>query len=269
MNICDSLVKILKLSFNHGHRIIFKNINMNFIKGKITSIMGPSGVGKTTLLHLITGQLKPNSGEIWINNNNITKLSRNNLYKIRKSMSMLFQSGALFTDLTVFENVAFPLRMHTKLTESVLRNIVFMKLETVGLRNAASLMPYELSGGMSRRVALARAISLNPKLIIFDEPFVGQDPISLKILITLINKLNKNLHTTCILVSHDIPEVLSISDYSYILADSCIVAEGSSKDLELTQDIRARQFLDGKLDGPIPFNYISKDNKKKLLDSRI
>lgn len=265
MNQSDNLVEIRGLSFRRGDRVIFDNISMQFPRGKVTAIMGPSGIGKTTLLRLIGGQLPPDSGEIWVDGDNIPTLSRRRLYEVRKKISMLFQSSALFTDITVFENVAFPLRRHTRLPEPVLRSTVLMKLEAVGLRGAASLMPAELSGGMARRAALARAIALDPELIMFDEPFVGQDPITMGVLVKLIDELNHALGVTCIVVSHDVPEVLSIADYAYIVAEQHVVAEGTPASLRDNQDSRVRQFLDGIADGPVPFNVPAEDYQTQLL----
>ena len=227
--------------------------------------MGPSGIGKTTLLRLMGGQILPDSGDIWFDGDNIPKLSRSALYQSRKKMSMLFQSGALFTDMNVFENVAFPLREHTNLPEALIHTTVMMKLEAVGLRGAANLMPSELSGGMARRAALARAIALDPDLIMFDEPFVGQDPITMGVLVKLIDELNHALGVTCVVVSHDVPEVLSIADYAYIIAEQKIIAQGSAKELQENPDRQVRQFLDGIADGPVPFRFPAGNYQDDLL----
>lgn len=264
----ENLVEVRGMNFSRSGRLIFENMNLNVVRGKVTAIMGPSGIGKTTLLRLIGGQLTPDFGEIWFDGDNIPALSRHQLYQARKKMSMLFQSGALFTDLTVFENVAFPLREHTNLPEPILQTTVMMKLEAVGLRGAAQLMPHELSGGMARRAALARAIALDPQMIMFDEPFVGQDPITMGVLVKLIHELNRSLGITCILVSHDVPEVLSIADYAYIVADHRVIAEGSPQQLENNSDARVRQFLDGIADGPVPFHYPANDYRADLLGHR-
>lgn len=261
----SNMVEIYRLSFSQGNHVIFDNISMQFTRGKITAIMGPSGIGKTTLLRLIGGQLPPDSGEIWVDGDNIPSLSRRRLYEVRKKISMLFQSGALFTDNTVFENVAFPLRLHTHLPKPLLHSTVVMKLESVGLRSVASFMPAELSGGMARRAALARAIALDPQLIMFDEPFIGQDPITMGALIKLIDELNQALGMTCILVSHDVPEVLSIADYAYIITEQHIVAEGTPASLRDNQDPQVRKFLNGIADGPVPFNFPSMDYQTQLL----
>ncbi|RTZ14882.1 phospholipid ABC transporter ATP-binding protein MlaF [Vibrio aquaticus] len=258
------LVTVKQLTFSRGERKIFDDVNIRVPKGKITAIMGPSGIGKTTLLRLIGGQIYPDSGEIWFDQNNIPTLSRSKLYQERKKMSMLFQSGALFTDLTVFDNVAFPLREHSELDESLIRTLVLLKLEAVGLRGAAELMPSELSGGMARRAALARAIALDPELIMFDEPFVGQDPITMGVLVELIRNLNQALGVTSIVVSHDVPEVMSIADWCYILANGKVVASGAPEELLANPDPQVQQFLKGDADGPVPFRYPSQPLAKEL-----
>ncbi|MDR5616557.1 phospholipid ABC transporter ATP-binding protein MlaF [Arsenophonus sp.] len=251
----DNIIEIKDMSFIRGQRLIFTDMSLTIPRGKITAIMGPSGIGKTTLLRLIGGQLQPDKGEIWFDGVNIPTLSRAELYAARKKMSMLFQSGALFTDMNVFDNVAFPLREHTVLAAEIIRTVVMMKLEAVGLRGAANLMPAELSGGMARRAALARAIALDPQLILFDEPFVGQDPITMGVLVKLIDELNYALGITCVIVSHDVPEVLSIADKAYIVAEQHVIAEGTAKELQQNKDARVRQFLDGIADGPVPFKF--------------
>lgn len=260
----DNLVEIHDMSFYRGARPIYKNMNLTVPKGKVTAIMGPSGIGKTTLLKLIGGQLKPQSGTILFDGENIPSLSRSKLYQVRKRMSMLFQSGALFTDLTVFENVAYPIREHLDLPEPILRNLVLMKLQSVGLRGAAELMPSELSGGMARRAALARAIALDPDLIMFDEPFAGQDPISMGVIVKLIAEINQSLGLTCIVVTHDVNEVLSIADYVYIIAEKHIIAGGTAEEIRQNNDPRVKQFLDGLADGPVPFHYPAEDYKTDL-----
>lgn len=260
----EDLVTVKQLTFSRGERKIFDDVNLHVPKGKVTAIMGPSGIGKTTLLRLIGGQIYPDSGEIWFDGHNIPALSRSKLYQERKKMSMLFQSGALFTDLTVFDNVAFPLREHTQLEESLIRTLVLLKLEAVGLRGAAELMPSELSGGMARRAALARAIALDPDLIMFDEPFVGQDPITMGVLVELIRNLNQALGVTSIVVSHDVPEVMSIADWCYILANGKVVACGTPEELRDNPDRQVQQFLKGEADGPVPFSYPSQPLAKEL-----
>ncbi|CZF78351.1 phospholipid ABC transporter ATP-binding protein MlaF [Grimontia marina] len=259
-----NLVEVNNLTFSRGERVIFDNVSLTVPVGKVTAIMGPSGIGKTTLLRLIGGQIQPEKGTIEFSGQNIPSLSRSKLYEVRKRMSMLFQSGALFTDMTVFDNVAFPLREHTELSESLIKTIVLLKLEAVGLRGAADLMPSSLSGGMARRAALARAIALDPELIMFDEPFVGQDPITMGVLVSLIRNLNQALGLTSIVVSHDVPEVMSIADHVYLLADGKIIASGSPQSLRDNPDPRVSQFLQGDADGPVPFRYPAKDIKQEL-----
>lgn len=251
----NNLIEIRNLTFKRGERLIYDNLNLQVKKGKITAIMGPSGIGKTTLLRLIGGQLVAEQGDIWFDGENVGKADNKTLYQIRQRMGMLFQSGALFTDLSTFDNVAFPLREHTRLPEELIRKIVLMKLEAVGLRGAADLMPSELSGGMARRVALARAIALDPALIMYDEPFTGQDPISMGVIVELIKKLNQALNLTSIVVSHDVNEVLSIADYAYIVADKRIIAEGTAQQLLASEDPQVVQFLAGRADGPVRFHY--------------
>ncbi len=260
----NDLVTIKNLTFSRSGRKIFDDVSLSVLQGKITAIMGPSGIGKTTLLRLIGGQLFPEQGEIWFDKQNIPMLSRKKLYQARKKMSMLFQSGALFTDLNVFDNVAFPLREHTQLDESLIKTLVLLKLEAVGLRGAALLMPSELSGGMARRAALARAIALDPELIMYDEPFVGQDPITMGVLVELIRNLNQALGVTSIVVSHDVPEVMSIADWVYLLADGKVIAKGTPNDLYQNSDPRVQQFLQGEADGPVPFRFPAQSLEKDL-----
>ena len=264
VEIPENLVEIHDMSFYRGTRPIYKNMNLTVPKGKITAIMGPSGIGKTTLLRLIGGQLKPQSGQILFDGEDVPSMTRSRLYEVRKRMSMLFQSGALFTDLSVFDNVAYPLREHFNLPKPVLHNLVLMKLQSVGLRGAANMMPSELSGGMARRAALARAIALDPDLIMFDEPFAGQDPISMGVIVKLISEINQSLGLTCIVVSHDVNEVLSIADYAYIVAEQHIIAGGTSEELRNNDDLRVKQFLEGLADGPVPFHYPAIDYKSDL-----
>ncbi|EHR0760153.1 phospholipid ABC transporter ATP-binding protein MlaF [Vibrio parahaemolyticus] len=264
----NDLVTVNNLTFSRGNRTIFDGIDLHVPEGKVTAIMGPSGIGKTTLLRLIGGQLYPEQGEIWFDGDNIPTLSRKKLYNARKKMSMLFQSGALFTDLNVFDNVAFPLREHTNLSEDLIRTMVLLKLEAVGLRGAAQLIPSELSGGMARRAALARAIALDPDLIMFDEPFVGQDPITMGVLVELIKDLNQALGLTSIVVSHDVPEVMSIADWVYLLADGKIIAFGTPEELSQNPDPRVQQFLQGDADGPVPFRFPAQSIEKDLFDGR-
>lgn len=259
-----ALVEVKNLTFKRGERLIYDNLNLRVEKGKITAIMGPSGIGKTTLLKLIGGQLQPELGEILFDGEDLCKMSNAALYKVRQRMGMLFQSGALFTDISTFDNVAFPIREHTILPEDLIRKIVLMKLEAVGLRGAAHLMPSELSGGMARRAALARTIALDPDLIMYDEPFTGQDPISMGVIISLIKRLNEALNLTSIVVSHDVQEVLSIADYAYIIADKRIIAEGTPETLLQSQDPQVVQFIKGEEDGPVRFHYPATDYAEEL-----
>lgn len=251
----DTLIEIKNLTFTRGERTIFDNVTLSIPKGRVTAIMGPSGSGKTTLLKLIAGQLTPDSGEIYVEGQNVHRLSRSQIYQLRRKMGMLFQSGALLTDLNVFDNVAFPLREHTKLPEELIYSLVLMKLQAVGLRGARNLMPSELSGGMSRRVALARGIALDPEMIFYDEPFVGQDPITKGVLVELIRKLNKSLGLTSVVVSHDVEEVLSIADYVCIVSEGKMVAQGTKETLMNESTGYVNQFINGLPDGPVPFHY--------------
>lgn len=259
------LVEIRGLTFYRGSRAIFDNVDMDIYRGKLTAIMGPSGTGKTTLLRLIGGQLKPHSGTVLVDGENVAELNYKQLYQLRKRMGMLFQNGALFTDNNVFDNVAFTLREHTKLPESMIRDIVLMKLEAVGLRGAARLMCSELSGGMARRVALARAIALDPMIMMYDEPFTGQDPITMGVLVSLLRRLNDALHLTSILVSHDVKETLSIADFAYVISEGKVVESGTPEALNETQSEWVKQFLNGLSDGPVPFHYPASDLYDDLL----
>ncbi len=251
----DPIVRTEGLSFARGDRVIFDKVNIEIPRGKITAIMGPSGCGKTTLLRLITGQLTPQAGTIFVDNEEVPKLSRTKLFELRKRMSMLFQSGALLTDLTVFENVAFPLKEHTELSDEAIRTLVLMKLEAVGLRGARGLMPSELSGGMARRVALARSIALDPMMILYDEPFTGQDPISMGVLVRLIKLMNDAMNMTSVVVSHDVKETLSIADYVYILSAGKVVGKGTPESLHNAGSKWVKQFLNALPDGPVHFHY--------------
>ena len=253
------------MSFSRGSRPIYTDINLKFPKGKVTAIMGPSGIGKTTLLRLIGGQIKPDSGEILFQGHNIPALNRKSLYQVRQDMGMLFQSGALFTDMSVFDNVAFAIREHTKLPKDIIRTMVLLKLEAVGLRGARDMMPHELSGGMARRAALARAIALDPQLIMYDEPFTGQDPISMGVIVRLIKQLNDALNLSSIVVSHDVTEVLSIADYVYIIADAKVIGEGTPEQLQQHDSPLVQQFLQGLPDGPVPFHFKAMDYHDDLL----
>ena len=263
----ENWVELKNLIFTRDGRRIFNGIDMVVQRGKITAIMGPSGSGKTTLLQLIGAQLTPESGVVRVNNQDVHKLSRKALYEARRSMGLLFQSSALFTHLSVFDNVAFPLREHTRLNESMVRDIVLMKLEAVGLRGAAHLMPAQLSGGMARRVALARTIALDPELMMYDEPFTGQDPISLGVLVRLIKRLNQLLHTTTIIVSHDVEETCSIADYIYLISGGKIIGQGTPEELVHSSEPQVRQFMHGEADGVVPFHYPARPYTEELLDA--
>ena len=265
IHVNGNFIEIRGLSFSRGERVIFDNVDIDIPRGKVTGIMGPSGTGKTTLLRLMGAQLKPDAGQIVVDGKILSSLSRDELFRMRSKMGMLFQSGALFTDITVFENVAFPLRVHTQLSEPMIRDIVLMKLQAVGLRGASQLMPSELSGGMSRRVALARAIALDPDFIMYDEPFVGQDPIAMGVLVNLVRKLNTALNLTSVIVSHDLVETASIADLLYLIADGVVIASGTPDELQNSQDSKVRQFMNGEPDGPVPFHYPAADYGQELL----
>jgi phospholipid/cholesterol/gamma-HCH transport system ATP-binding protein len=257
-------VEMRDLSFSRGERLILESLDIDIPRGGITAILGPSGCGKTTLLRMIGRQLQPDRGSILFEGTDIARLHRQELFVLRERMGMLFQSGALFTDLSVYENVAFPLRLHTELPESMIRDLVLMKLHAVGLRGARDLMPAELSGGMARRAALARAIILDPELIMYDEPFVGQDPIFAGVLRDLIKRINQAMGCTCIIVSHDIAETVAISDYMYVLAEGRIIGQGTPEVVMNSEDARVRQFLQGLSDGPVPFHYPAPDYRMDL-----
>ncbi|CAN5228797.1 ATP-binding cassette domain-containing protein [soil metagenome] len=266
INTQQYLVTIEKLRFTRGDRLILDGIDLNIVKGKITAIMGPSGTGKTTLLNLIGGQLRPDAGQVLVKDKNIHKLNRQQLYKARRDMGMLFQSGALFTHLSVYENVAFPLREHTNLPESMIRDLVLLKLEAVGLRGARHLMSSELSGGMTRRVALARAIAMDPELMMYDEPFTGLDPISKGVIVKLIHKLNSALEMTSIVVSHDVAEIFQIADYIYMISDARVIAQGTPAELVADETPGVKQFVHGLPDGVVPFHYPAKAYMEDIFD---
>jgi phospholipid/cholesterol/gamma-HCH transport system ATP-binding protein len=258
-------VVIRGLRFMHGERIVFDNIDLTIPRGRVTAIMGPSGTGKTTLLRLIGGQLIPDAGRVEVDGLNIPDLSRRDLFELRKRMGMLFQTGALLTDLDVFENVAFPLREHTQLSEAMIRDLVLLKLEAVGLRGARDLMPSQLSGGMARRVALARAIALDPMMVMYDEPFTGQDPISLGVLARLIRSLNDTLELTSIVVSHDVQETCSLADYVYLIAEGQVVGAGTPQQMRESSSAWVQQFMRARAEGPVPFHYPAPDLVTDLL----
>lgn len=261
-----NLIEIRDLQFSRGDRKIFDGIHMDIQRGKVTAIMGPSGCGKTTLLRLIGAQLSPDSGDIWLNEKNIPKLRRRELFEVRKKIGMLFQSGALFSDLNIYDNVAFPLRVHTELPPEMIHDLVLMKLHAVGLRGARDLMPSELSGGMARRAALARAMALDPEMIMYDEPFAGQDPISMGVLVRLIQLLNKAIGITSIIVSHDIQETASIADYIYVIADGKVIGEGSPEQVMNHKSPMVQQFTHGAADGPVPFHFPAPNYLEDIMD---
>ncbi len=265
----NNLVRIRNLHFSHAYAKnqgeIFNGIDIDIPKGKITAIMGPSGTGKTTLLKLIGGQLKPQQGTIHFHGENIPTMKTKKLYEVRKKMGMLFQSGALLTDMSVFDNIAFPLREHTALPEIMIRDLVLMKLQAVGLRGARDLNPAQLSGGMARRVAFARAIALDPEMIMFDEPFTGQDPISMGVLVKLIRTMNNALDLTSIIVSHDIEETLAIADKVYIISQGKVIGYGSPEEIAQSDSPWISQFVHGEADGPVPFHYKADSYHDELL----
>ncbi len=260
MNQTDSIVSLKGVDFSYapGERTILSGLNMEFPRGKVVAVMGGSGCGKTTVLRLIGGQVNAQQGQVLFEGQDVGQMNTQQLMAVRRRMGMLFQFGALFTDMSVFENVAFPLREHTKVSEETLRDLVLMKLNAVGLRGARDLMPSQISGGMARRVALARAIALDPPLIMYDEPFAGLDPISLGITARLIRDMNQALGATSILVTHDIPETFEIADYVYFIANGKIAAEGTPDDLRASTDPFVQQFVSANPDGPVPFHYPGK-----------
>ncbi len=262
------LVEIRGLKFSHGDRVILDGVDIDIPRGKVTTIMGPSGTGKTTLLRLIGGQLRPNDGRVVVDGLSVPDISQRELYTLRKRMGMMFQSGALFTHLNVFENVAFPLREHTRLPESMIRSLVLMKLQAVGLRGARLLLPAELSGGMARRVALARAIALDPMMIMYDEPFTGQDPITVGVIMQLIRRLNDSLGLTSIIVSHDVAEVSAISDKIYMISGGKVIESGSPQHLRHSESPWVQQFMQGQPDGPVPFHYPAADLREDILEAK-
>lgn len=261
----DNLIEIRDLDYSRGHRQIFKGLNISIARGQITAIMGPSGTGKTTLLRLITRQLIPDRGTILVDGIDIAKLSIKDLYILRCRFGMLFQNGALLTDINVFENVAFPLREHTRLPNRIIRHIVLTKLHAVGLRGAADMIPAELSGGMARRVALARAMVMDPAILIYDEPFVGLDPISMGVIVRLVRKMNDALGISSILVSHDVQEISTVADCSYLISDGKVAASGSPDELSNTPSELVRQFMHGMADGPVAFHYVAPNYAEQLL----
>lgn len=265
----DNLVEVQDVHYAVGGRSIFSGLTLTVPRGRITALMGPSGTGKTTLLRLITGQIKPDSGRILFDGIDVASLKARDLYDLRLRMGMLFQNGALLTDMDVFENVAFPLREHTKLPEPLIRNIVLTKLQAVGLRGAARLMPSELSGGMARRVALARSMATDPDLLIYDEPFTGLDPISMGMIVRLVRQMNYALGITSLVVSHDVEELSILADTSYILAGGKVAASGTFTDLKDHDSEIVNQFMSGLADGPVAFHYPAQDYYQQLLEGAL
>jgi phospholipid/cholesterol/gamma-HCH transport system ATP-binding protein len=261
----DAVVVVRDVHYAVDSRPIFSGASLVARRGRITAIMGPSGTGKTTLLKLITAQIQPDQGQVLVFGQDLERLQSHEIYGIRRRMGMLFQNGALLTDMSVFENVAFPVREHTDLPENLVRLLVLAKLEAVGLRGAAELMPSELSGGMARRVALARAIVMDPEVLIYDEPFVGLDPISLGFILRLIKQMNVALGITSIVVSHDVQELSSIADDSYLLSAGKVEASGTPKELLDSGNPAVRQFMTGSAEGPVRFQYPAPDYKTQLL----
>ena len=268
LNQSPSIVEIRNVSYAvNGGRPVFAGLDMDIPRGRVTAVMGPSGTGKTTLLRLITGQVRADEGSILVAGEELRGMKRADLYVLRRRMGMLFQNGALLTDSSVFENVAFPLREHTDLPERLIRQLVLTKLQAVGLRGAAELMPSELSGGMSRRVALARAIVMDPEILIYDEPFVGLDPISLGVILRLIRRLNDALGITSIVVSHDVHEISTVADVIFLLSGGKVVARGTPPELQSYPSEIVRQFIGGLADGPVPFHFPAPDYFGELLGS--
>jgi phospholipid/cholesterol/gamma-HCH transport system ATP-binding protein len=261
----ENLIEIRDLMYSRGPRVIFKGLNLSIKRGEVTAFMGPSGTGKTTLLRLITRQLIPQHGAIYVNGVDIATLNQAELYALRRRFGMLFQNGALLTDLNVFENVAFPLREHTSLTNRLIRHVVLTTLHAVGLRGAADMMPAELSGGMARRVALARAMVMDPEILIYDEPFVGLDPISMGVIVRLVRRMNDALGITSIVVSHDVAEVSTVADRSYLISDGKVAASGSPDELHAANSELVRQFMHGMADGPVAFHFDAPNYAEQLL----
>lgn len=261
----DSIIEIRDVDYTIGTRSIFRGLNICIPRGEVTAVMGPSGTGKTTLLRLITRQLIPDSGTILVDGIDIGELNESGLYQLRQRFGMLFQNGALLTDLSVFENVAFPLREHTRLTNRLIRHVVLTKLHAVGLRGAADMMPAQLSGGMARRVALARAMVMDPDILIYDEPFVGLDPISMGVIVRLVRKMNDALGISSIVVSHDVQEISTVADHTYLISDGTVAASGSPDELKQGSSDLVRQFMHGMADGPVAFHYDAPNYAEQLL----
>jgi phospholipid/cholesterol/gamma-HCH transport system ATP-binding protein len=263
----EAIARLTDVAYTVGGRAIFDGLDISIERGKVTAIMGPSGTGKTTLLRLITGQIHASRGSVIVDGEDLAALDREGMYRLRRRMGMLFQNGALLTDLDVYENVAFPVREHTDLPEELISRIVLMKLQSVGLRGAARLRPSELSGGMARRVALARAIVMDPKILIYDEPFAGLDPIAMGVVMRLIRETNDALGLTSIVVSHDVHEIGRLADFAYLLSGGKVIASGKPAELAANPAPVVRQFMAGEADGPVPFHYPAPDYAAQLLGS--
>ncbi len=265
VNATSPIIDLREVRYSVGGRVIFDGLDMQILPGQVTAVMGPSGTGKTTLLRLITGQATADAGSIEVGGVAVVGASRSQVYALRQRMGMLFQNGALLTDISVFENVAFPLREHTRLPERLIRQLVLTKLQAVGLRGAAGLMPAELSGGMARRVALARAIVMDPQILLYDEPFVGLDPISMGVILRLIRRFNDALGLTSIVVSHDVHEITAVADRVFLLSGGRVVAQGTPQELHDSPSDIVKQFVGGLADGPVPFHYPAPDYFAELL----
>ena len=261
---CDNLIEIRDLHFAYGRRKVLEGLDLDIPKGKVVAILGASGCGKTTLLQLIGGALKPARGSVKVCGHEVHALDHDGLYRLRRQIGMMFQKGGLFSDLSVFENIAFPMREHTLLSEAVISDLVKMKLHAVGLRGAHRLYPNELSGGMARRVALARAIALDPDLLIYDEPFAGLDPITLNVICNLIRTLNDALGSTSVVVTYDVPEAVKLADYLYVMGEGRIVGHGPTKEMLASDDPFVRQFLHAQPDGPVPFHFPARPIAEEL-----
>jgi phospholipid/cholesterol/gamma-HCH transport system ATP-binding protein len=264
MSATENLIEIRGLRFSYGRRAVLKGIDLDLPKGQVVAILGASGSGKTTLLQLISGTLRPSSGTVRVFGQDVQALDRQGLYAMRRRMGMMFQKGGLFSDLTVYENVAFPIREHTRLPENIIHDLVIMKLNAVGLRGAKNLKPAELSGGMSRRIALARAIALDPDLMIYDEPFAGLDPITLNVVYNLIRTLNDALGATSIVVTYDVKEALKLADHLYLLNEGLIVAHGPTTEMVESRDPFVHQFLHAEPDGPVRFHFPARPFAEEL-----
>lgn len=262
----NNLIEFQNIHLAYGERVIFQGLNLCLPAGKLIAVLGPSGCGKTSLLRLIGGLLRPDQGRILFKGENLCQFSDKKMQAVRKKMGFMFQSNALFTDLSVFDNIAYPIRVHSHLSESLIRTIVLMKLQMVGLRGAHQKMPHELSGGMARRVALARSLAIDPQLMLYDEPFTGQDPIGMQALLQLVKHCHQHLGMTSILVSHDVAEVCQIADHVILFEAGKILAQGSPSELQSARDEKVAQFMRGKLQGEMSFHYPAGDYYKELLD---